>query len=496
MLEVLNADFLRTARAKGVPERAVIRKHALRNAWIPIITQLGTSLGTQLAGSVVVETVFAWPGVGRGIVEAISARDVPQATGFIIMTSILFVILQVIVDLLYAFVDPRIKAQYIGSAKKKRAATKMTGQPQFTLATGPPGSLPDSFEERINDFSGHEDVLQNKADDGATGRAEAPAHSYVTRDFSIVETVLAAEGEDAPSLESSTKSAELVSRRYRKKSRIGEILHHMRNNKGAMAGLITLGVMILMAIGSLAISWDAITLANMQNVSSAPSWQNPFGTDRMGRDLFLRVLYGSRYSLMIGFGAVAIAALFGITLGSFAGFFGGKTDHIIMRFSDTISSIPGILLGMVIMIVLGINIYNLLIAVGVGSIPAFLRITRASILSVRNHEFVEAARAIGLSNFRILFTQVLPNGLSPIIVTTTTSLGQAIIIASSLSFLGFGVQVPTPEWGALIAAGRDLMRTAPWLMTFPGIFIVITVLAFNLLGDGLRDALDPKLKKR
>lgn len=283
---------------------------------------------------------------------------------------------------------------------------------------------------------------------------------------------------------------------YKKRSHLLEILHRMKKNKGAMAGLIIVILLLLTMVASfIFISYEDVTSYDITLQFAPPSLEHPFGCDDMGRDLFLRTIYGTRYSVFIGVGAVLIAAAIGIFLGAVAGYFGGTVENIIMRFSDIMASIPGMLLGMVIVTVLGQSLMNLVFAVGVTAIPMFIRVTRASILTVRGREFVEAARAIGMSNMRIIFTQVLPNGLSPIIVTLTTSLGTMIIVASSLSFLGFGVPVPTPEWGALMAAGRSYVRFAPHLTTFPGLFIMITVLAFNLLGDGLRDALDPKLKK-
>ncbi|MCL2392253.1 MAG: ABC transporter permease [Oscillospiraceae bacterium] len=297
-------------------------------------------------------------------------------------------------------------------------------------------------------------------------------------------------------VEAKTQDAKtLVKSKYKKRSQIYEIAHHMSKNKGAMAGLIILGIMVLLFIISLFISWEQITAINPHARFAPPSRQHWFGADNFGRDLFLRVIFGTRYTLAIGIGSVAFASIFGVTAGCFAGYYGGKVEDIIMRASDVIASIPGMLLGMVVVTVLGQSLQNLIIAVGVQSIPIYLRMTRASILSVRNQEFVEAAKSIGLSNTRIIFTQVLPNGLAPIFVTVTASLGISIIVASSLSYLGFGVPVPHPEWGAIISGAKEFARLAPNLMLFPGIFIMVTVLAFNLLGDGLRDALDPKLKK-
>lgn len=280
------------------------------------------------------------------------------------------------------------------------------------------------------------------------------------------------------------------------RTRAGEIWHRMKKNKGSMVGLGIIIALILIALGtSLFVDYNMIIKMDVRQSMQAPSLQHPFGTDEVGRDLFLRTLYGARYSLTIGIGATGIALIFGVFLGSVAGFFGGLTESIIMRIMDVFASIPGVLMGMCVVCVLGTSLRNLLLAVGITAIPAFTRITRASILTIRNQEYVEAARTIGMSNMRIIFTQIIPNGLSPIIVSASSRIGSCTISAAGLSFLGFGVPMPTPEWGALISMGRNYFRTAPWLTFFPGIFIIITVLAFNLLGDGLRDALDPKLKR-
>jgi len=499
MLEVLKSDYLRTARAKGVPEETVIRKHALGNAWIPIVTTIGSSLCIQLAGAVVIEQVFAWPGIGRMAAEAVFARDVTTTTGVVILTSILYVLVQLVVDLLYAFIDPRIKAQYTSTGKRKKRS--------FTVAISgkPEGGQPatasaiDSAARTLNDQAKHinrepseiQTVMASSIPSNDIEVEEAVTEnrkSFITREVvSETHTVIAV-GETAA-------VDEFVSNKYRKRSQIGDIFYRIRKNKGAMAGMVIFALLVVAFFASMLISWESITVMNARARFASPGSQFLFGADAFGRDLFLRVIYGTRYTMAIGLGSVALAAILGVTAGCFAGYYGGKTDDVIMRCSDVLASIPGMLLGMVIMTMLGPSLRNLIIAVGVQAIPIYIRITRASILTVRNNEFVEAARAIGLSNIRIVFTQVLPNGLSPIIVTITASLGLAIIVASSLSFLGFGVPVPHPEWGALISEAKEFARIAPHLMLFPGLFIMIVVLAFNLLGDGLRDALDPKLKR-
>ena len=288
----------------------------------------------------------------------------------------------------------------------------------------------------------------------------------------------------------------LVSKKYAKRSQFGETFYRLRKNKSAFAGMIIFGLIFVGFIfGMLFIDYDMITASNMRIRLNSPNWQHLFGTDSLGRDMFSRVLYGARYSLSIGFGGSIIAACLGITLGAIAGFYGGWWESIIMRFAEIMSSIPGILLGMVIMSSLGATLQSLIICVGVTSIPIYIRMTRASILSVRDQEFVEAARAIGFPNRRIIVTQILPNGMSPLIVTFSMSLGMMIMAASGLSFLGFGIKAPLPEWGTLISGGREFARNSSYLLTFPGVMIMGTVLAFNMIGDGLRDALDPKLKR-
>jgi len=298
------------------------------------------------------------------------------------------------------------------------------------------------------------------------------------------------------SAENKTPDSEaLVSRQYQKRSQMADIVYRVRKNKGALVGVAILALMVILLIISFFMPLSMVIRGDPMFRLQPPSRWFPFGTDFMGRNEFYRVIYGTRYSLTLGFGAAGLGAIIGITLGSIAGFFGKVTDEIIMRCSDTVASIPGILLGMVIVTTLGNGLPQLIVAVGVASIPFFIRITRASVLTVRNQEFVEAAHAIGLGRLRILFTQVLPNGLSPVIVMFTVILGMSIITGASLSFLGFGIPVPLPEWGSMIAWNREYMHTAPFLLTFPGVFIMLSVLSFNLIGDALRDALDPKLKR-
>ncbi len=206
------------------------------------------------------------------------------------------------------------------------------------------------------------------------------------------------------------------------------------------------------------------------------------------------MLYGARFSLTVGVVAVAIGLFIGVTLGAIAGYFGGVLENVIMRFTDILQAIPGILMAIVIVAVIGPSTVNLMLAIGITSVPQFVRITRASVLSMKNEQYVESARSIGLSSVKIIFKHILPNCLSPIIVLSTLRVASAIIAASGLSFLGLGVPAPDPEWGGLLSAGRKYIRSYSYMTFFPGLAIMVTVLALNLMGDGLRDALDPKLK--
>lgn len=294
----------------------------------------------------------------------------------------------------------------------------------------------------------------------------------------------------------STATVSRISEKYQREPRILMTWKRLRTNVGAIIGLvILLAIILAMLYSFFFISYADITKMDGKNKYAPPSAEHPFGTDEMGRDLFKRCVYGARYSVAIAFGAVGFGLIIGVFFGSISGYFGGTVDMVIMRLTDIISSIPGTLLGMVIVTILGAKLVNLLIAVGVSCIAGFIRLSRASVLTVRSNEYVESARAIGMSEFRIIFTQVLPNSISPLIVSATARMGTSVLAAAGLSFLGFGVAVPLPEWGALISGSRNFLTYAPHLCYFPGLCIMALAFACALLGDGLRDALDPKLNK-
>jgi peptide/nickel transport system permease protein len=277
--------------------------------------------------------------------------------------------------------------------------------------------------------------------------------------------------------------------------------------KSALIGIAMLGLMLFIALTA---NWLApydpyqsmigIEPVKMREAPcvhlfgcSADKLQHLMGIDGNGRDEFSRLLYGSRLSLMIGFTTVSFAIFIGTVLGALAGYFGGWPDTIIMRLMDVLLAFPELLLAIAIVSVLGPGLINALLAIGIVSIPAYARVVRSSVISVREMDFISAARALGAGHMYLLFRRILPNALTPLIVRGTLGIGGAIIDAAALSFLGLGAQPPTPEWGAMLGAERNQVFTAPYLVFYPGFAIMFTVLAFNLLGDGLRDALDPRL---
>jgi len=273
------------------------------------------------------------------------------------------------------------------------------------------------------------------------------------------------------------------------------VLRQFRRNRGGVVGLLIVAGFILVAILA-----DVLCPHNpvRQNLSVAlrlPSWNHLLGTDELGRDILSRIVMGARVSLLMSTAAVAGASVLGTLLGTAAGYFGGRLDHVLMRGIDVLLALPGILLAITIIAVLGPGLVNVVVAIAINGIPIFSRLARAATLSVRETDYVQAARAMGAGERRILTLHVLPNIVAPLLIQSTLLMATAILTASSLSFLGLGAQPPTPEWGAMLSSGRNYLTSSPHVGTFPGIALMLAVLGFNMLGDGLRDALDPRLNQ-
>lgn len=277
---------------------------------------------------------------------------------------------------------------------------------------------------------------------------------------------------------------------------VAAILRRLRRNHLAMAGLLIVGFFIFLSIAAPVVAPRDPYEQVRSDRNQAPSAQYWFGTDDLGRDNFSRIVYGSRISVYVGVVSVGIALVVGGLLGTLSGYFGGVTDLLVMRVIDVMMAFPAILLAIAITAVLGPGLLNTMIAVGIVQIPGYARLVRSTVLSLVEEDFIEAARALGSTHVRIMWRHVLPNCLAPVVVQATLGVSGAILSAATLSFLGLGARPPEPEWGLMLSQSRTLMLVAPWNMIFPGLAIMVLVLGLNLLGDGLRDALDPQMKDR
>lgn len=283
---------------------------------------------------------------------------------------------------------------------------------------------------------------------------------------------------------------------YVARTRGQEIWRQFKKNKGAMIALWVLGFMFAILIfAQFYYDFDTDICQITTEVLQKPSWEHPMGTDHLGRDVMARLLYGGRWSISIAIAAVIFSSIVGILYGAIATYIGGKVEDIMMRIMEAIMMIPGMLLVIVLVSVLGISTINLIVAMSIGGIPYLARLVRSVIMPIRDTEYVEAARIIGASDARILFTHILPNCLSPLIVNITMRVSLMIVSVSTYSFIGLGVSQPIPEWGTMLSEARSFMSVRPDLIFYPGIMILIFSLMFSLLGDGLRDAMDPKLKR-
>lgn len=280
-----------------------------------------------------------------------------------------------------------------------------------------------------------------------------------------------------------------------------EFWNYFSANRGAVAGLIVIVVVLLCALFAPLIAPHHPDLTNNAVFLKPPFWQEggslsyPLGTDAIGRDILSRLIFGARLSLVIGIAVVALAIVVGVVLGLIAGYFKGIADIAIMRFMDILMTMPSLLLAIVIVAILGPGLMNAMLAVAIVVLPHYVRITRAAVITEASKDYVVAAQVSGAQTVRLMFSEILPNCAAPLIVQATLGVSTAILDAAALGFLGLGAQPPTPEWGTMLADAREFVLRAWWVVTFPGLAILITVLAFNLLGDGLRDALDPKLKR-
>ena len=269
----------------------------------------------------------------------------------------------------------------------------------------------------------------------------------------------------------------------------------LRSRSAVIGGILILAISLVAVFASMIAPYDPIK-QSFKDQLQPPSLSHPLGTDEFGRDILSRIIPGARWALLAGILADSIALILGVTIGLIGGFYGGRVDVVVVWLTDVMLAFPYLLLAMIVVSIFGPGIRNAMIAIGIVYTPQYARLVRGTVLSLKEKEFIEAARCIGVSPFRIMFRHILPNCLAPIIVMATLAIGWAIVQTAGLSFLGLGAQHPTPEWGAMLSGGRNYMLSAWWIATFPGLAIVVTVIGFNILGDGLRDVLDPYLRGR
>lgn len=298
-----------------------------------------------------------------------------------------------------------------------------------------------------------------------------------------------------PAVEGETVGSSSSGQELRKRqSEVRAVLRHLVRNRGAVVGLVIIGTFVAAALLAPVIATHSPTDTSVFSRLQPADAEHWLGTDELGRDLFSRMLYGGRISLSIGIISVAIGIFIGVPIGAVSGYYGGRLDIITQRFIDIMIAFPGILLAIVVVTVLGVGVTNVMIATGIASVPIYARLVRGSVLAAKEQSYVAAARAAGIGDSSIIFRHILPNSLAPVIVQSTFQIATSILWAAGLGFLGLGAQAPTPEWGAILSNGREYIRTAHHLTTYPGLAILFMVLGFNLVGDGLRDALDPKTR--
>ena len=278
-------------------------------------------------------------------------------------------------------------------------------------------------------------------------------------------------------------------------SMAGDIWRRLLRDKSSVVSMGFLCLIVLLAIfANVLFDESLVTMQNTAMRNNPPSWEHWFGTDLYGRDIFIRMVFGSRVSLTIGIVTMGVSMIIGGLLGAVAAYFGGKIDGVIMRFTDMFMAIPETLLALCVVAAMGASAVSLIVAMTVAAVPGNCRLVRSTVLSIVDTEYVEAARACGMRDIGIIVKEIIPNSLGPIIVVSTQGIANLMLTASSLSYLGMGIQPPNPEWGAMISEAREFLRSDPYMCIIPGIVIVLTALSFNLLGDGLRDAMDPRLK--
>lgn len=486
MLETLSQDFIRTAKAKGLSPTPVVTRHALRNAMIPIITAIGTQFGYLLGGAVLTETIFSWPGVGTYVIEAINMQDAKPLQASVMLVAFIFIGMNLLTDISYAFIDPRMRAGKTKDEKTdgvgwaKFLACLLLALPLVALLLALFLNAIDGSESKLADIAPSPTVFWSIV--GVNAFLAIGVFGWMARSGAI-------KGAINEGIETATDTA------IHLKTSAKDFFKFILRHRPALFGLTVVGVIVFVAVFAPWIApFDAMQGLDVTNApADATHWM---GTDSQGRDLFSRMVFGTRTTLAIAIAATCLSLILGSVIGALAGYFGGAADQFLMRAVDFMMSFPSFLLAVVVVAVLGKSIENLVWAVGIVGAPLFARQMRAEVLRVRTQEYVEAARAMGAGHGRIMMRSVVPNSVSPMIVLGTLGMGSAILDVAGLAFLGLGGDPFEPEWGLILKHGWDQSSQGTFQVGVAGAAIMVTVLGFNLLGDGLRDWLDPRSRRR
>ena len=495
MLEVLSQDYVRTARAKGVAEHRVILRHALRLGLTPVLSYIGPATAGMIAGgSFIVETLFGIPGIGFHFVQASTSSplDYPMVMGATILLATLVLFVNFSVDMLYAVFDPRLRAG------NKSVVGEKGSFPKFLVTVFGLAILGTLVLLGIQWLLTHAKSITEALQDSSS------KSGYMALALSLLWIVLGG----------------VLLRTYRRATRMHssdlgytpwmEAWKRLSEHRAAVVSGATLYTIVFLCIfgpwimeHAFGISYDTQTLKDSRmappfmrwfGTERSADWSHLFGTDKLGRDIFVRTLVGGRVSLSIGLAALLVTTTIGVFYGTFSAFMGGRIDNVMMRFVDILYSIPYLILVILLVAFLGRSILLLFIAIGCVSWLTLARITRGQVLTIKQHEYVTAAQLLGASKWRIITKHLIPNALGPIIIYATRLVALLILEEAFLSFLGLGVQEPMSSWGILIKQGNDVKEAFWWMLTFPCLFLVVTLYTLNYLGDGLRDALDPHLK--
>ena len=511
MLEVINQDYIRTARAKGLKRGYIIRRHALKNSLLPMVSVYGRIIGTCFSGSVVIESVFGINGIGNMMTEALRGKDVPAIMGSVIITACVVTVVNLLTDLTYAFIDPRIKSLYMRRKSKPKAAG--AGETPVISSAGAPGAETDlnaieQIARRGVGFSASVEVSESARGEEIRGEEirgeEMRVDGAGAPGVPVNETPQGARtfsarlvGSDVHSDASDSSKNRIARGAYKRHSLWMDVWKRMRKNKTAVVGMIVFMVMLLACLASpLIYSYrNDVIAVDIANQLQGPSGEYILGADELGRDILARILWGGRTTLLVSFCALIVAFTLGAVLGTIAAYYGSVADTLIMRFVDIVMSIPPIMLMITLATVMTPSTLSLIFVVGLSLVPGQARMIRGQVLQVVDKEFIEAVRIQGAGDLKIILLHILPNAISPIITTVILDIAFAVVIISTLSFLGLGVQPPAPEWGSMLAGGRQYLRYAAHITTFPGVALLITLLSLTLVGDGMRDALDPRMKR-